>query len=117
MWWKKAKQREFIDDQEKKKEHRFRINYSWIVKHIPFLVFLFFLALLYIANGHYMVKNVREVNQLQEKVKELHWTFLSRKSELMFRSKMSRVSEKAQPYGLEEAETPPLIIVKDKKEK
>ncbi len=112
MRWKRAKQRAFIEVPDKKKDWRPHINYSWIVDHIPFLLFLFVLAILYIANGHYAVKNIREINSLQTEVKELHWHYLDQKSELMFRSKMSEVSDQVAPYGLEIANTPPLIIKK-----
>ena len=110
MWWRKAKQRAFVDEQDKKKDWRPRINYAGIVKNIPFLLFLFVLAILYIANGHYAVKNIREINQLQTRVKELHWQYLDKKSEWMYRSKMSEVSGKVAPYGLQIADTPPLVI-------
>src|SRR5699024_2279184 len=110
MWWKKTKQRAFVEEKEKKKERRFKINYSWIVHHIPFLLFLFGLGILYIANGHYMVDNVRKTNKLQVKVQELHWEYLTRKSELMYRSKMSNVAEEVRPYGLRESTVPPIVI-------
>ncbi len=114
MWWKRTKQRAFVEVQDKKKDWRPRINYSWIVNNIPFLLFLFLLALLYIANGHYAVKAIREINSLQTEVKELHWHYLDRKTELMFRSKMSEVSDQVEPYGLKVSETPPLIIKEEK---
>lgn len=110
MWWKRTKQRAFVEVQDKKKDWRPRINYSWILKNIPFLLFLFLLAILYIANGHYAVQNIREINSLQTEVKELHWHYLDQKSKLMFRSKMSEISDKVKPYGLKVANTPPLII-------
>lgn len=113
MWWRKVKQRAFVDEKDRKKERHLRINYTWIVQHIPFLVFLFGLGLLYIANGHYLVKNVREINKLQVEVKELHWTYLGRKSEWMFKSKMSKISKEVAPYGLEDADVPPLVISED----
>ncbi len=118
MWWKRAKQREFIEVPDKKRDWRPRVNYSWIVNHLPFLLFLFVLAILYIANGHYAVKNIREINALQTQVKELHWHYLDQKSKLMFRSKMSEVSGQVAPYGLKVANTPPLIIKEeDRKDK
>src|SRR5699024_9558849 len=103
--------------QENKKDRRLRVNYSWIVHHIPFLLFLFVLAIIYIANGHYAVKNMREISKLETIVKELHWDYLDNKSELMYRSKMSEVSDKVAPYGLKVSNIPSLVIPEDNREK
>lgn len=105
-----TEQRPFIEEKEEKKDWRPKINYQWIVKNVPFLLFLSFLALLYIANGHFAVKNIREINKLQKEVKELHWHYLDEKTELMFRSKMSEVSQDVAPYGLQVPQRPPLEI-------
>jgi hypothetical protein len=37
-------------------------NYQWIVKNIPFFLFLSVLAVLYIANGHRADKTIRKIN-------------------------------------------------------
>lgn len=102
---------EFIEDPAEKKDWRPKINYQWIVKNLPFLLFLSFLALLYIANGHFAVKNIREINKLDKQVKELHWEFLDAKSNLMLKSKMSEVSRSVSPMGLKTPETAPLSIM------
>jgi hypothetical protein len=115
----KNEQRPFIEEKEEKPrlndaagqgDWRPRINYQWIVNNVPFLLFLSFLALIYIANGHFAVKNIREINDLEKEVKELHWHYLDEKTELMFRSKMSEVSQSVAPYGLQVPQTPPLEI-------
>lgn len=104
---------EFIEEPVEKKDWRPHINYQWIVRNLPFLLFLSFLALLYIANGHFAVKNIREINKLDQQVKELHWEYLDAKSSLMLKSKMSEISESVSSMGLKVPETAPLSI-KDK---
>lgn len=107
---KKEVQPEFIEEPVEKRDWRPRINYEWIVKNLPFTLFLSLLALLYIANGHYAVKNIREINKLDQEVKELHWRYLDAKTDLMLRSKMSEVYRGVAPGGLEVPVTPPIRI-------
>jgi hypothetical protein len=102
-------QREFIEEPEKR-DWRPRFDYESIVRNLPFLLFLSLIALIYIANGHYAVKNVREINKLGKQVQELHWRYLDAKTDLMLRSKMSEVYRQVSPMGLEVPVTPPLEI-------
>jgi hypothetical protein len=110
----KEVQREFIEEPPEKKDWRPHVNYEWIVTHLPFLLFLSLIAVLYIANGHYAVKNVREINKLDKQVKELHWRYLDAKTDLMLRSKMSEVYRGVSPTGLQIPTTAPLSIDTDK---
>lgn len=111
---KKAVQPEFIEEPVEKKDWRPRINYEGIIKNLPFTLFLSLLAVLYIANGHYAVKNIREINRLDKEVKELHWHYLDAKTDLMLRSKMSEVFRGVAPDGLEIPVNPPLSIQPEK---
>jgi len=110
-------QREFFEEPSEKKDWRPHINYQWIVENLPFLLFLSLIALLYIANGHYAVKNIREINKLDKEVKELHWRYLDAKTDLMLRSKMSEVYRGVSPMGLQIPVTPPLSIENNNKDK
>ncbi|WP_346319098.1 FtsL-like putative cell division protein [Chitinophaga sp. YIM B06452] len=102
---------------EPRKEWRLRINYQLITRNLPFLLFLAVIALVYIANSHLAEKKVRRINKLSREIKELKWEYLSVKSELMFRSKLSEVSKAVEQLGLKELSTPPQRIeVKTKTE-
>ncbi|WP_246858852.1 FtsL-like putative cell division protein [Chitinophaga sp. XS-30] len=96
--------------QEPRKEWRLRINYRLITQNLSFLLFLAFVALVYIANSHLAEKKVRRINKLSREIRELKWEYLSVKSELMFRSKLSEVSKAVEPLGLKELNTPPQRI-------
>ncbi|RPD39025.1 hypothetical protein EG028_22150 [Chitinophaga barathri] len=92
-----------------------RINYQLITRNLPFILFLAVIALVYIANSHLAEKKVRRINKLSREIKELKWEYLSVKSELMFRSKLSEVSKAVEQLGLKELSTPPQRIeVKEK---
>ncbi len=96
-----------------KRDWRIRLNYEWMVRNLPFILFLASLALIYIANGHYAVKNMRAMNKTNQQLKELRWQYLQVKSDLMYRSKMSEVAKSLAPSGLKELTAPPEKIVAD----
>ncbi|WP_341841352.1 FtsL-like putative cell division protein [Chitinophaga caseinilytica] len=93
-----------------RREWRLRINYRMITDNLPFILFLAVVALVYIANNHLAEKKVIRINRLSREIKELKWEYLSVKSELMFRSKLSEVSKAVEPLGLKELSTPPQRI-------
>ena len=80
------------------------------LKHIPFILFLALIAILYIANGYYADDKIREVNKVSNQLKELRSEYISTKSDLMFVSKQSEVAKSAEPLGLKEPVVPPLKI-------
>jgi hypothetical protein len=95
---------------EPRKEWRLRINYKMITGNLPFILFLAVVALVYIANNHLAEKKIIRINRLSRQIKELKWEYLSVKSDLMFRSKLSEVSKAVEPLGLKELSTPPQRI-------
>lgn len=103
------------DPAARKRAWRLRINYRFIVQHMPFILFLSLLALIYIANTHLTEKKIWRINKLDKEIKELKWEYISLKSELMFNSKMSEVSKAVEPLGLKELNTPPQKIEVEKK--
>ncbi|ULQ56533.1 hypothetical protein KJS94_17925 [Flavihumibacter rivuli] len=93
-----------------KKEKRFRINYQWIVKNIPFFLFLSVLAVIYIYNGHYSDKIIKDINRTNRELKEMQFEYKTLKSELMFRSKQSELAKAVEPLGLKELVAPPVVL-------
>jgi hypothetical protein len=78
---------------------------------LPFLMFLAFLVMIYIANSHMAVKNIRKIDGLSKEVKELGWEYKSLKADLMYKSKMTEVAKKVDTLGLKELIEPPQKIV------
>ncbi|MCD0488426.1 hypothetical protein LPB86_09305 [Pedobacter sp. MC2016-14] len=78
---------------------------------LPFLLFLSFLCMLYIANSHMAVKNIRNIDKLNKEVKELSWEYKSLKADLMFKSKLTEVAKKVDTLGIKELTAPPKKIV------
>lgn len=78
---------------------------------LPFLLFLSFLCMLYIANSHMAVKNIREIDKLSKEVKELSWEYKSLKADLMYKSKLTEVAKKVDTLGIYELTEPPKKII------
>lgn len=86
------------------------LNYQWIVMNISFFLFLAFIAILYIANGHLTDKTIRRINSTQQELKELQFEYKTIKSELMRRSRATEVENAMAPYGLVVAKEMPIRI-------
>ncbi|MCG2616483.1 hypothetical protein LZZ85_19440 [Terrimonas sp. NA20] len=91
------------------------LNYQAVVRQIPFFLFLTFLAVVYIYNGHLADKTVRQIGRTSREVKELQYEYKTVKSEVMFRSKQSEMVKAVEPLGLKELLQPP-VILEEKKE-
>ena len=87
-----------------------RFSHQWMVKNIPFFLFLSLLAVLYIFNGHYSDKTIKDINKTSKEVKELQYEYKTLKSEVMFRSKQSELAKAVAPLGLKELVTPPIVL-------
>lgn len=93
-----------------KKDWKKLLYQRWIVKNIPFFLFVAILTVMYIANGHYADKTVRKINALDKHLKEMEYDFKTTKQDLIFRSKESELVKAVEPIGLKEPLTPPMKI-------
>lgn len=90
------------------------LNYRSIVKQVPFFLFLAALAVLYIYNGHYADKTIRNINKTAREVKELQYEHKTVKSEVMFRSKQSELVKAVEPLGLKELTSAPMVLMSER---
>jgi hypothetical protein len=81
---------------KKKKQQGFLGNFGSMIlyKNLPFLYFLGFLAIIYIANAHYAEKNYRKASKLKNEIKELRWQYLSIKADVMYTSTQSQMEKR-----------------------
>jgi hypothetical protein len=86
------------------------LSYRWILRNIPYFLFLAVLAVVYIYNGHYADKTIRHMTRVNRELKELQYEYKTMKSEVMFRSKQSELAKAVAPFGLKELLQPPVII-------
>ena len=101
---------EEIKTKDSKPEWKRLLNYQWIVKNFPFFLFLSFLAVIYIYNGHYADKTIRNINTVSKEIDELNYEFKTLKSEVMLRSKQSELARAVEPLGLKELVNPPYVL-------
>jgi cell division protein FtsB len=95
----------------RRRQRKRLFGYRWIVKNIPFFLFLSALAIVYIYNGHYADNTVRNINKVNREIKELQFEYKTLKSEVMFRSKQSELAKSVETLGLKELVVPPAILV------
>ncbi|NCP45283.1 MAG: hypothetical protein COW67_00840 [Flavobacteriales bacterium CG18_big_fil_WC_8_21_14_2_50_32_9] len=87
-----------------------------VVGALPFVLFLTFLGLLYIANGYNTEKLVRELDNINDELKELRSEYITIKSDLNYESKQSQVASKSELFGVKESTVPPTKIIVSAKE-
>ena len=83
------------------------------IKNLPFIFFLSFLAICYIANGYYADDQVRKVNQLTNEIKELRTEYIVVKDSLVIKSKQTEVAKALaeKQTGIKESVVPPKKII------
>ena len=89
------------------------VQHETVIRHMPFILFIALLALLYIWNNHYAVKSVKTINKNEKEIKQLKWEYLTAKSELEGKSKQSEVAGLVEPYSIKELKAPPVKIYVD----
>lgn len=85
------------------------------VKSLPFLMYVVFIALMYIANIFLAERTQRNIESTKVELKELRAEYLSLKSEVMFGRNQSIVARKILPAGIKESVEPPKKIVDNRK--
>lgn len=122
-----ARNTEFIDQKEERKDYRrsrFRdivdgslLTREKVVKQLPFVLFLTLIILFYIANRYHAEKLVRKTLELQAEIKELRAESISTASELEYISRQSQVTRMIgeRNMDLEQSKEPPHQIVSSKK--
>lgn len=87
------------------------VRRGFTVEQVPRLVFLVFLAILYIANSHAADRTYRRLAQLQSDVEDLRVDYTTLKADYMYAGKQSEVARRVAHLGLEESVRAPRKIV------
>jgi hypothetical protein len=88
----------------------FNLSNEWMIKQIPFAVFVVLLLILHIYNVHTTERIIRNTDKLNKEIKELRSEYITILSELMSESKQSSVAEKLDTLGIKELTSPPIKI-------
>lgn len=91
--------------------HKGVVSTDAATRMLPFIFFVAFLAMIYIANRHMAENNIRDIDKLSKQVKELSWDYKTTKAELAFKSTLSEVEKKTDTLGLKTSVEPPQKIM------
>ena len=80
------------------------------VSYLPFMLFVFFLTVVYIANRHYTENTVRHIDRVANEVKVLSWEYKTLQADLMLKSTQSEIASKVDALGLKVLVEPPVKI-------
>lgn len=86
-----------------------------LYRNLPFVYYLAFLGVIYIALGHYAERNMRKIDRLQDELQEQRWKYMSVHSEVMRQGSRSKMADAVAESGLVPPHVPPqeLIIQSD----
>jgi hypothetical protein len=88
----------------------FNISKEWMMKQIPFGLFVMVLLLIHIYNVHTTERIIRNTDKLNKEIKELRSEYITILSQLMSESKQSTVAQKLDTLGIKELTSPPIKI-------
>jgi hypothetical protein len=80
-------------------------------RNLPYLLFLAVLAILYIGNSYYAEKNIRKIEKKQKELRELRYEYVNIKSQLLQKSRASKVATSLSKKGIKESTVPPKKII------
>lgn len=92
------------------------LSHEKIVNSVPYVLFLTFICILYIANGYYAEKTVKQLFRTQNEIKELRSEYISNKSDLELIKQQSHVAYSIRSLQLKESLTPPHKIIIQKED-
>lgn len=89
-----------------------------LISHLPYLIFLVFLGLIYIGIGYMAEDSVRQIARDKAELKEMRSEYITIKSDLMYTTKQSELIKVLHDKGLELEESfqPPKKIELTQKE-
>ena len=100
-------------EKSKKIEWNKKFYYNWIVRNVPYFLFVAVITTVYIANGHYANKTMRKISATEKRIKEMDYEFKTVKRQVIFMSKESELAKAVEPIGLKELTTPVIKINAD----
>jgi hypothetical protein len=97
-------------EKSKKADWKRMFYYNWIVRNVPYFLFVAVITTVYIANGHFANKTMRKISATEKKIKEMDYEFKTVKRQVIFMSKESELAKAVEPIGLKELTTPVIKI-------
>jgi cell division protein FtsL len=106
----KADTSKLSDTVKKVADFDFNISREMLLKQLPFALFICFLLVLLIWNGHTTEKLIRSIDKVNKENKELRSEYTSIMSEMMNQSRQSSIAKRLENIGIKESINPPQKI-------
>jgi hypothetical protein len=71
-----------------------------LYRKMPFVYFLAFLGVIYIAFGHYAERNMRTIDALPDALQEQRWHYMSVHSDVMRDGSRNKIAQSVEGSGL-----------------
>ncbi|MGF1533025.1 MAG: FtsL-like putative cell division protein [Bernardetiaceae bacterium] len=68
----------------KGKSWDFRWDNAWMLRMLPYIIYIAFFGIIYIANRHYTERSVRAITQLKKEVEELRVDYTTLNADFMY---------------------------------
>lgn len=88
-----------------------RFDEKNLFNNLPYILLVSMLGVLHVASNHSAERKIRTLNRGEDELKELRWTYMTKKADLMLKSRQSEVADMVRDLGLEELDVPPGKIV------
>lgn len=90
-----------------------KLEYILNKKNLLFILYLFFLIIIYIANTYSASGKLREMERIKFQIKELRYEYVTIKKELIELSRRNKVIESLKEYNIElrESKQPPYKLI------
>ena len=82
-----------------------------IFNKLLYILFIGFLAMIYIANSHFSERRIREIQVLQDDIKELRWEYMTLAAENRVKAQRSQMADRFAVLGLKPFERSPYKLV------
>jgi hypothetical protein len=86
------------------------LDMDFTIKWLPFTLFLFALATLYIHNGHKAERKQRLIQIETDSLKQIRWQYMTQQTKMVNIMRQSKLSKNAEEMGLKELLTSPRSI-------
>ncbi|MEH0156805.1 FtsL-like putative cell division protein [Limibacter armeniacum] len=90
-----------------------RVDNISAFKYMPYLIFITFLGIIYIANTFRAEKLHHRINKMQKEVELMRVDYQTLKYDFINASKRSKIAEKVKKMGLIDSNKPPVVIEVD----
>ncbi len=95
---------------------KFLISQQRLVKNIPFFIYLSFLTVMYIYNGHQAEKTIKDISRTSRELKQLQYEFKMIRKDWVYQTQQSEIIKTVEPLGIKEILEAPIKLENLKKE-